>query len=52
MSRRHAYIWSHPGHYLVDPYTCVVKGQGHIDLENSKIKVMAKVKPDSHLWGI
>ena len=21
MSRRHAYIWSHPGHYLVDPYT-------------------------------
>ena len=21
MSRRHADIWSHPGHYLVDPYT-------------------------------
>ena len=20
MSRRHADIWSHPGHYLVDPY--------------------------------
>ena len=21
MSRRHAHIWSHPSHYLVDPYT-------------------------------
>ena len=31
MSRRHADIWSHPGHYPVDPYT-------------SPSKVMAKVK--------
>ena len=32
MSRWHADIWSHPGHYLVDPYTWPwsPKGQGHI----------------------
>ena len=32
MSRRHADIWSHPGHYLVDPYTWPwsPNGQDHI----------------------
>ena len=32
MSRRHADIWSHPGHYLVDPYTrpWSPNSQGHI----------------------
>ena len=32
MSRWHADIWSHPGHYLVDPYTCPwsPSGQDHI----------------------
>ena len=32
MSRRHADIWSHPGHYLVDPYTWPwsPNGQEHI----------------------
>ena len=31
MSRRHADNWSHPGHYLVDPYTwpCSPSGHGH-----------------------
>ena len=102
MSRRHADIWSHPGHYLVDPYICPwspnsenhiwpwkFKCQGHgqgqthwshlrpgvesisllfiswqsneIWLRYSKfhiwpwkfkVKVMAKVKPDGHIWGL
>ena len=32
MIRRHADIWSHPGHYLVDPYTWLwsPNGQDHI----------------------
>ena len=38
MSRQHADIWSHPGHYLANPYT-------------SPFKVMAKVKLDVH-WGL
>ena len=29
MSRRHADIWSHPGHYLVDPYTWPWSSNGH-----------------------
>ena len=29
MSRRHADIWSHPGHYLVDPYTWPWSPNGH-----------------------
>ena len=99
MSRRHADIWSHPGHYLVDPYTWPWSPNGHghghewptatpfvqcqsalpfwdtaisifdhenpwsrscvwskvkvtFDLENSKVKVMVKVKPDGHIWGL
>ena len=39
MSQRHADIWSHPGHYLVDLYTL-------------PFKVMAKVKPDGHIWSL
>ena len=31
---------------------CVVKGQGHFDLQNSKVKVMVKVKPIGHIWGL
>ena len=30
----------------------MVKGLGHIYLENSKIKVIAKVKPIGHIWGL
>ena len=99
MSRRHANNWSHPGHYLVDPYTwpwhqmvmvmvlndllpprlcninrpsqseiqlfqnltmknpwsrsCVwSKVQVTFDLQNSKVKVMIKVKPIGHIWGL
>ena len=29
MSLRHADIWSHPGHYLVDPYTWPWSPNGH-----------------------
>ena len=58
MSRQHADIRSHPGHYLVDPYTWP---SDHFWLRYSKfhiwplkfqVKVMAKVKPHSHIWGL
>ena len=99
MSRRHADIWSHPSHYLVDPCTWPWWPNGHshghewrtpihfvqcqsvlpiwdtaiskfyhenpwskpcvwskvkatFDLENSKVRVMAKVKPNGHMWGL
>ena len=98
MSRRQADNWSHPGHYLVDPYTwpwslnghghghewptvtpfgnvnrpshseiqlfqnltMKIHGQGRVwskvkvmfDLENSKVKVMVKVKPIGHIWDV
>ena len=99
MSRRHANNWSHPGHYLVDPYTWPWSPNGHghghewptatpfvqcqlalsfwdtaiskfghenlwsrsrvwpmvkvtFDLQNSKVKVIVKVKPIGHIWGL
>ena len=97
MSRRHADNWSHPGHYLVDPYTWPWSPNGHghqwptatpfvqcqsalpfwdtaiskfdhenpwsrlcvwskvkvtFDIQNSKVKVMVKVKPICHIWGL
>ena len=99
MSRRHADNWSHPSHYLVDPYTWPwsPNGNGHewptatrfrqcqsalpfwesdkaisnfdhenpwsrscvsskakviFDLQNSKVKVIVKVKPIGHIWGL
>ena len=97
MSRRHADNWSHPGHYLVDPYTWTWSPNGHghewptatplcnvnwlshseiqlwtkfdhenpwsrscvwskvkvmFDLQNSKVKVMVKVKAIGHIWGL
>ena len=97
MSRRHADNWSHPGHYLVDPYTWPWSPNAHghewpaatpfvlcrlalpfwdtaipkfdhenpwsrscvrpkvkvtFDLQNSKVKVMVKVKPIVHIWGL
>ena len=30
---------------------CVVKGQGHVDLQILKVKIMVKVKPIGHIWG-
>ena len=56
MSRRHTDIWSHPIHYLVDPYTWPwsPNGQDHIWPSKFKywFKVMAKVKPIGHIWGL
>ena len=52
MSRRHADIWSHPGHYLVDPYLGHQIVKITFDLENSNITVMAMVKPFEHIWGL
>ena len=97
MSRRHADKWSHPGHYLVDPYTWPWSPNGHghewptatpfvqcqlalpfwdtaiskfdhenpwsrscvwskvkvaFDPQNSKVKVMVKVKHIGHIWGL
>ena len=75
MSRRHADNWSHPSHYLVDPYhwshlrpgvqsICLlfVSWQSdhfwlryrkfHIWPWKFKVKVMAKVKPDGHIWAL
>ena len=99
MSRRHTNNRSHPGHYLVDPYTWPWSPNGHghghewptatpfvqcqsalpfwdsaiskfdhenpwsrscvwskvkvtFDLQNSKVKVMVKVKPIVHIWGL
>ena len=99
MSRRHADNWSHPSHYVVDPYTWPWSPNGHdhghewptatpfvqcqsafpfwdtaiskfdhenpwsrscvwskvnvtLDLQNSKVKVMVKFKPISHIWGL
>ena len=54
MSRRHADIWSHP----VTIWQILTPDLGHqmvkitYDLENSNIKVMAKVKPIGHIWGL
>ena len=58
MSRRQADIWSHPGHYLVDPYTWPLDhfwsrySKFHIWPWKLKVKVMAKDKPDGHIWGL
>ena len=99
MSRRHADNWSHPGHYLVDPFTWPWSPNGHghghewptatpfvqcqsalsfwdtaiskfdhenpwsrscvwqkvkvtVDLQNSTVKVMVKVKPIGHIWDM
>ena len=99
MSRPHADNWSHPGHYLVDPYPWPWLPNGHgdghewptatpfvqcqstlpfwdtaisksdhenpwsrscvwskvkviFDFQNSKVKVMVKVKPIGHICGL
>ena len=58
MSRPHADIRSHPGHYLADPYTWP---SDHIWLRYCKfhiwpwkfnVKVMAKVKHHGHIWSL
>ena len=56
MSRRHTDIWNHPNHYLVDPYTWPWSPNGQDHIWPSKLKywfkVMAKVKPIGHIWGL
>ena len=58
MSRRHADVWSHPSHYLVNPYTWpsdhfwLRYSKFHIWPWKFKVKVIAKVKPDGHIWGL
>ena len=99
MSRQHGDNWSHPGNYLVDPYTWPWSPNGHshghewptatpfvqyqsalpfsdtaiskadhenpwsrscvwskvkvtYELQNSKVKIMVKVKPIGHIWGL
>ena len=51
MSRRHADIWSHPSHYLVDPYTWAwspKRSRSHLTL---KIQ-MSRSWPRSNNWGM
>ena len=47
---------SHSEIQLFQNLTMKIHGQGHVcsnitfDLENSKVKVMVKVRPDDHIW--
>ena len=51
---------SHSGIRLFQNLTMKIHGQGHVwskvkvmfDLQNSKVKVMVKVKPIGHIWGL
>ena len=51
---------SHSEIQLFQNLTMKIHGQVHVcwnvkvtfDLENSKVKVMVKVKPDGHIWGL
>ena len=54
MSWRHADIWSHPGHYLVDPYTCPwsPNGQDHIWLWKFKYQGHGQGQTHCHIWGL
>ena len=60
MSRRHADNWSHPGHYLVDPYTWPWSPNGHRHgnewptatpfVQCQSVKVMCVVKGQGPVW--
>ena len=54
MSRRHADIWSHPGHYLVDPYTWPwsPNGQDHIWLWKFTYQGHGQGQTHCHIWGL
>ena len=54
MTQRHADIWSHPGHYLVYPYTWPrsSNGQGHIWPWKFKCQDMSNVQTIDHTWGL
>ena len=54
MSRRHADNWSHPGHYLVDPYTWPwsPNGQDHIWPSKLKYQGHGQGQTRCQIWGL
>ena len=50
MSRRHADIWSHPSHYLVDPYTWPWSPNGQDHIWPSKFKYQGHGQGQIH-WS-
>ena len=54
MSRRHADNWSHPGHYLVDPYTWPwsLNGQDHIWPWKFKYQGHGQGQTHCQIWGL
>ena len=54
MSRRHADNWSHPGHYLVDPYTWPwsPNAQDHIWPWKLKYQGHGQSQTHCHIWGL
>ena len=50
MSRRHADIWSHPSHYLVDPYTWPWSPNGQDHIWPSKFKYQGHGQGQTH-WS-
>ena len=51
MSRRHTDIWSHPGHYLVDPYNWP-NGQDHIWPWKFKYQCHGQGQTHYHISGL
>ena len=54
MSRRHAGNWSHPGHYLVDPYTWPWSPNGQDHIWPWKFKYQGHGQRQTHcqIWGL
>ena len=54
MSRRHADIWSHPNHYLVDPYTWPWSPNGQDNIWPWKFKYQCHGQGQTHyhIWGL
>ena len=54
MSRRHADNWSHPGHYLVDPYTWPWSPNGQDHIWPWKFKYQGHGQGQTHcqIWGL
>ena len=54
MSRQHADSWSHPGHYLVDPYTWPWSPNGQDHIWPWKFKYQGHGQGQTHcqIWGL
>ena len=54
MSRRHADNWSHPGHYLVDPWTWSWSPNGQDHIWPWKFKYQGHGQGQTHcqIWGL